>query len=292
MSSSIRALSFGALSDGSEPRLFIMDNGWMRVGVTEYGATLASAVVPAGRGSAVDVLLGSSTLAGYASHQPYMGATVGRFANRIARARFSLGSEEYRLAANNGDNALHGGLKGFDKSCWKASASTIGGDAAVRMELSSPDGDQGYPGALGIVATFVLRADSTLSIRYEAIADAPTPVSITNHAYFNLRGEGDGDILAHELELFASRYVRVGEDLIPIRGEPVPVGGSPFDFRERKAIGRDIGAAGGYDHCYVVEGWDGATLVHAASVLEPESGRTLASPASAAPYTKSTRGSA
>jgi len=275
MNPSIRALGFGALSDGSEPRLFILDNGSMRVGVSEYGATLISALVPAGRGAAVDVLLGFSTLAGYASSQPYMGATVGRFANRIAGARFALGGTEYRLAANNGANALHGGLRGFDKGCWKAEASTVGGDSAVRMTLSSPDGDQGYPGRLELVATFTLRADCALSIRYEAASDAPTPVSMTNHAYFNLRGEGDGDILGHELQIDASRYLPVGDDLIPISGPPAPVGGTPFDFRERKAIGRDIVAAGGYDHCYAVDGWDGSTLVRAASALEPESGRSL-----------------
>jgi len=277
MRSSIRALGFGALSDGSEPRLFILDNGSMRVGVAEYGATLTSALVPAGRGSSVDVLLGFSTLSGYASDQPYMGASVGRFANRIARARFGLGGREYRLAANNGVNALHGGLRGFDKLCWKGEASTVAGDGAVRMTLSSPDGDQGYPGRLELVATFTLRADCALSIRYEAASDAPTPVSLTNHAYFNLRGEGDGDILGHELEIAASRYLPVGDDLIPVTGPLATVGGTPFDFRSRKPIGRDIGAAGGYDHCYALDGWDGSTptLALAASALEPDSGRAL-----------------
>ena len=275
MGTTVKTLAFGVMSDGSEPRLFILDNGSMRVGVSEYGAIITSALVPSGSGGWIDVLLGQSTLAGYAARHPYMGSTVGRFANRIGGARFSLDGKEYTLAANNGANSLHGGLKGFDRCLWKAEAGTDGGEPAVRMELCSPDGDQGYPGRLDVSAFFSLRADNTLSIRYEARSDAATPVNLTNHAYFNLRGEGDGTILDHELMLDASRYVRVGDNLIPVPGEPAPVEGTPFDFRKRKAIGRDIAAAGGFDHCYVVDGWDGTTLRRAASVLEPVSGRTL-----------------
>jgi len=275
MGSTIRTLAFGVMSDGSEPRLFILDNGSMRVGVSEYGAIITSAIVPARDGTGLDMLLGSSTLAGFAARHPYMGSTVGRFANRIGAARFALDGKEYTLAANNGANSLHGGLKGFDRRCWKAEAGSDAGEPAVRMELLSPDGDQGYPGRLEVVATFMLRADNTLAIRYEARTDAATPVNLTNHAYFNLRGEGNGSILDHELELYSSSYVRVGENLIPVPGAPAPVDGTPFDFRKRKPIGRDIAAAGGYDHCYVVDGWDGKTLRKAARVVEPESGRTL-----------------
>jgi len=232
-------------------------------------------LVPTANGSELDVVLGSSTLAGYAARHPYFGATVGRFANRIGDARFSLDGVEYPLAANNGKNHLHGGLKGFDRRCWKAEAARDHGNPAVRMTITSPDADQGYPGRLDVVATFCLRSDNTLAIRYEATTDAPTPVSITNHSYFNLRGEGDGTVLEHQLELGASHYVSVGESLIPVAGAPLAVGGTPFDFRQRKAIGRDIVAAGGYDHCYVIDGWDGSRLIKAASVVEPASGRTL-----------------
>jgi len=263
------------MSDGSEPRLFALDNGSMRVCVSEYGAIITSAAVPTGKGAVLDVLLGSSTLAGYSARHPYFGSTVGRYANRIGGARFALGGKEYRLAANNGKNSLHGGLKGFDRQCWKAEAGSDGGDPTVRMELSSPDGDQGFPGRLDVVAEFSLRADCTLAIRYEARTDAATPVNITNHAYFNLRGEGDGTILGHELELASSAYVAVGPDLIPVPGAPAPVAGTPFDFRARKAVGADIEAAGGYDHCFVIDGWNGTTLRRAARVVEPESGRTL-----------------
>lgn len=275
MGDSIKVVPFGVMSDGSEPRLFILDNGAMRVGLSEYGAIITSVLVPTANGSELDVVLGSSTLAGYAARHPYFGATVGRFANRIGDARFSLDGVEYPLAANNGKNHLHGGLKGFDRRCWKAEAARDHGNPAVRMTITSPDADQGYPGRLDVVATFCLRADNTLAIRYEATTDAPTPVSITNHSYFNLRGEGDGTVLEHQLELGASHYVSVGESLIPVAGAPLAVGGTPFDFRQRKAIGRDIVAAGGYDHCYVIDGWDGSRLIKAASVVEPASGRTL-----------------
>lgn len=275
MGDAIKVVPFGVMSDGGEPRLFILDNGTMRVGLSEYGAIITSVLVPTANGLELDVVLGTSTLAGYAARHPYFGATVGRFANRIGNARFSLDGVEYPLAANNGKNHLHGGLKGFDRRCWRAEAARDHGNPAVRMTITSPDTDQGYPGRLDVVATFCLRADNTLAIRYEATTDAPTPVSITNHSYFNLRGEGDGTILEHGLELGASHYVSVGESLIPVAGAPMAVGGTPFDFRQRKTIGRDIAAAGGYDHCYVIDGWDGSRLIKAASVVEPASGRML-----------------
>jgi len=158
---------------------------------------------------------------------------------------------------------------------WKAEAGTVGGAPSVTMTLISPDGDQGYPGRLDVKLTFTLRPDCTLSMIYEATTTAATPVNLTNHSYFNLRGEGDGNILAHEIQIDSSRYVKVGENLIPVAGEPASVDGTPFDFKVRKPVGKDIAAAGGYDHCYVVADWDGKSLRKAASVLEPESGRTL-----------------
>lgn len=275
MSSAVRIVPFGTCSDGSEPRLFILDNGSMRVGLSEYGAIITSVLVPDGKSGFVDLLLGSSTLAGLTARHPYMGSTVGRFANRIADARFALDGKQYVLAANNGKNSLHGGLKGFDRCLWKAESGKDSGDACVRMSLCSQDGDQGFPGRLDVTAIFTLRADNTLALRYEAVSDAATPVNITNHAYFNLRGEGNGTILDHELELYASRYVAVGETLIPVAGDPLPVDGTAFDFRKRKAMGRDLSSVGGYDHCYVIDGWDGTRVQKVASVTDPESGRTL-----------------
>ncbi len=274
MSSSVKSMPFGTLPDGDQPRLFILDNGAMRVGLTEYGAALTSAIVPTGEGGWLDLLLGPSSLAGYASHQPYFGATVGRFANRIGASRFGLDGREYELSANDGKNSLHGGIKGFDKRCWNAEPGADRSEAAVRMELVSPDGDQGYPGRLEASVMFVLGADCSLTMRFEARSDAPTPVSLTNHAYFNLRGEGNGSVLGHELELRSTAYLPVGDALIPLPGAPAPVAGGPFDFTAPKPIGRDIGAAGGYDHCFVIDGCDG-TVRTAAIAVEPESGRRL-----------------
>lgn len=272
---SMKILPLGAMCDGSEPRLFVLDNGAMRVAVSDYGAIVTAAILPDGQGGELDVLLGTSTLAGLSSRHPYMGSTVGRYANRIAGAKFSLDGKDYLLAANNGANHLHGGLKGFDRRMWRAEAGSQKGEPSVTMSLTSHDGDQGYPGRVDVSAEFTLRADNALSMKYVARSDAATPLNITNHAYFNLRGEGDGTILGHLLELGASSYIKVGENLIPVGGGPLPVAGTPMDFRAPKPIGRDLAAVGGYDHCYVLDGWDGSTLLRAAWVVEPESGRSL-----------------
>lgn len=271
MSVSTKTLPFGLLSDGSEPKLHILDNGIMRVAISDYGAIVTSILVPAGRSEAVDVVLGPSALAGYAGRHPYFGATVGRFANRIAGGRFSLKGKDYNLAVNNGKNHLHGGLKGFDRRMWTSEAFTDNGTACVQMQIRSKDGDEGYPGNLDVRATFFLDQDNKLAIRYEAKSDAPTPVNLTNHSYFNLRGEGNGSILEHELELSASRYLAVNEGLIP-EGVPRSVTGTPFDFRKPKTIGKDIAEAGGFDHCFVLEG---TGLRLAAKARDPESGRSL-----------------
>jgi aldose 1-epimerase len=264
-------MPFGILSDGSEPKLFILDNGTMRVAISDYGAIITSVLVPAGKGEAVDVVLGPASLAGYASRHPYFGATVGRFANRIAGGRFTLNGKEHTLAVNNGKNHLHGGLKGFDRRLWVSEAFTDGGKACVHMRLHSIDGDEGYSGNLDVSAIFQLDQDNKLAIRYEATSDKPTPVNLTNHSYFNLRGEGTGSILEHELELSASQYLAVNEGLIP-EGNPRTVSDTPFDFRKSKTIGQDIAAAGGYDHCFVI---DGTGLRPGAKARDPESGRTL-----------------
>jgi aldose 1-epimerase len=271
MAVSTKTIPFGHLSDGSESRLYVLDNGSMKVAISDYGAIITSVLVPAGKGEAVDIVLGPSTLAGYAGRHPYFGATVGRFANRIANGRFSLGGKEYKLAANNGKNHLHGGLKGFDRRMWSAESCTDKGAACVRMKLRSVDGDEGYPGNLDVRAEFRLDQDNRLGILYEATGDKPTPVNLTNHSYFNLRGEGNGSILDHELELAASHYLAVNEGLIP-EGAPRPVAGTPFDFSKPKVIGKEIAEAGGYDHCFMI---DGTGLRKGAHARDPESGRTL-----------------
>jgi aldose 1-epimerase len=222
----------------------------------------------------VDVLLGYSTLAGYASNQPYMGATIGRFGNRIGGGRFTLDGKTYSLCKNDGEHALHGGRRGFDKLVWNAEAYQEQDGVFVRFELDSPNGDEGFPGNCKAVVCYGLTKSQELIADYQAASDAPTPINLTNHSYFNLAGEGNGDILSHEVLLHASSYVKVDRSLTPT-GELAPVHNSPFDFTARKPIGRDIAQAGiGYDHCFVVDG-EAGKLRPCAEVFEPGSGRTM-----------------
>ena len=269
----IEKKSFGLLANGEEVSLFILKAGEASVTLTDYGATLVSVLLPDGRGGMDDLLLGCSTLNGYTEKHPFFGATVGRYANRIGGSRFSLGGKDYVLAANDGVNHLHGGLKGFNTFVWKAEPSEGVRGPALRFSRTSPDGEEGYPGKMEVSVTFVLGAEGALSISYQARTDAETVVNLTNHAYFNLRGEGRGSILDHELALACSSYLPVNSDLIPT-GEPRPVAGGPFDFRKAKKIGRDIAAAGGYDHCFILDR-SVSGLVDFADVLEPISGRRM-----------------
>jgi aldose 1-epimerase len=211
-------------------------------------------MTPDSKGAKSDVLLGFSSFAPYASAHPYFGATVGRFANRIGSARFSLSGKEYTLWANNGPNHLHGGRIGFNRKLWSAEAGSVAGMDSIRFSLESPDGDEGYPGMLKAAVTVSLSGDGELTLRYEADSDRPTPVNLTNHAYFNLSGEGKGTILGHKLTLRCSRYLPVDATLIPLPGAPREVSGTAFDFRNPKLIGADLGSSlGGYDHCFVID---------------------------------------
>lgn len=265
--------TFGILATGEEVDLFLLESSDLALGISTYGATLVSLVVP-GRSGRDDVLLGFSTLGPYTRKHPFLGSTVGRYANRIAGGRFRLGGTEYSLARNNGPNSLHGGLRGFDKHVWIAEAYREAGGVFVRLSHTSPDGDEGYPGTLRATVTYGLSGKNEVSALYEAEVDAPCPVNLTNHAYFNLAGEGRGTILDHEASLWASAYLPVDETLIPT-GELALVEGTPFDFRSPKPIGRDLAAAGGgYDHCFVVDGAPG-TIRPCARVRDPKSGRSL-----------------
>jgi aldose 1-epimerase len=243
---------FGRSAKGEEARLFTMRLGEVEVAMSDYGATLLAWRIPAGRGRMDDILLGFDNLAGYEGSDAYFGATVGRFANRIAKARFTLDGKTYLLAANNGANHLHGGLEGFDRRVWRATAFEEGGCPGLRFELKSRDGDQGYPGALEVVATYRLLDEANLDIVFEARSDAPTIVGLTQHAYFNLHGEGRQTVLDHSLGLKASAYLPVDDSLIPT-GELASVEGGPFDFRAAKTLGRDMAGLGGYDHCFVID---------------------------------------
>lgn len=270
---SIAKKSFGLLASGEEAHLFILKEGEITVTLTDYGATLVSILLPDGSGGSDDVLLGCSTLAGYTGKHPFFGVTVGRYANRIGKARFSLNGKDYQLAKNDGENHLHGGTKGFNTYMWKAETSRTRGGSAVRFSRTSPDGEEGYPGKLETSVTFTLSKEGSLSLAYEATTNAETIVNLTNHAYFNLKGEGRGTILDHELSINAQSYLTVDAGLIPT-GNPVSVTGTPFDFRKAKLIGRDIEAAGGYDHNFCVDR-SGPGLVDIAEVLEPRSGRRM-----------------
>ncbi|MDR2631685.1 MAG: galactose mutarotase [Spirochaetaceae bacterium] len=266
--------TFGLISSGKKISLYTLKAGDLSLSLSSFGATLVSLYVPSKKKRAQDVLLGYSTLDGYVSNKPYIGATIGRYGNRIGGGKFTLNNSVYELFRNDGNNTLHGGRRGFDKQLWKAAAYEEQDGVFVRFELSSPDGDEGFPGNLKAVVSYGLTKSNELVVDYTARLDAPCPVNLTNHAYFNLTGEGGGDILSHEVQIHASSYVEAGPDLIPT-GTLIPVVRGPFDFNRPKPIGRDIEAAGGgYDHCFVVDGEPGK-LRPCAQVFDPDSGRTM-----------------
>lgn len=271
------------VQDFSSIKLYKMKNAHgMEVHVTNYGAIITSILVPDRQGKLGDVALGYNDVSGYinAVDKPYFGAIVGRYGNRIAKGKFTIDGTEYTLATNNGPNALHGGIIGFDKVVWDAQVPTDVEDPSVVLTYTAKDREEGYPGNLKIQVTYRLTPDNEIVVDYLATTDQPTPVNLTQHTYFNLKGEGQGDILGHELKLHADHYTPVDETLIPT-GEIAPVAGTPFDFSQAKAIGRDIGQTneqltfgGGYDHNWVLKP-SREPLRMAAEVYEPESGRTL-----------------
>ena len=263
--------TFGILSNGKKVYLYTLKAGDLRLCLSSFGAAWTSLMVPSRKCSKDDVLLGFSGFDGYLNNGPYIGVTVGRFANRISGAGFSLEGSEYRLDKNHGENTLHGGWRGFDKLLWKSEAYEDSSGVYVRFELESPDGDCGFPGDVKAVVTYGLTKSNEVLARYEAQANAPTPVNLTNHAYFNLAGENALSILSHELRLYSSSYIEVDDCLIPT-GRLLPVRGSPFDFRSRKPMMQD--RAEGYDHCFTIDG-DQGKLRPCAEVFEQGSGRTM-----------------
>jgi aldose 1-epimerase len=254
----------------------------MEVRTMPYGAALVSIRVPDRNGKADDVVLGFDALDDYVTKNRFFGVVAGRYANRIAKGRFTLDGTTYTLATNNGVNHLHGGVKGFDKVVWNAEPFARDGRAGVVYSHTSPDGDQGYPGALNVRVTYTLSPSNALTVDYEATTDKATPINLTQHTYFNLSGEGSGDVLGHELTIDADRFTPVDDTLIPT-GELAPVAGTPFDFRQPTAVGARIGvdhpqlkAGNGYDHNFVLNRPAGSTdLQHAARIVDPKSGRTL-----------------
>ncbi len=273
---------FGKTPAGDEVTLYTLRNGQgMEIAVMNYGAILTSVRVPDSKGQVADIALGFDSLEGYLGTQPYMGATVGRYANRIAKGRFTLNGEQYTLAVNNGANALHGGLKGFDKKIWRAKNVSSDDGPAVEMTYVSPDGEEGYPGTLTATVTYSLSNDNEVRIHYKATTDADTVLNLTNHSYFNLAGAGKGTILDHMVAINADRFTPVDSGLIPT-GELKSVEGTPFDFRTPTAIGaridetgdEQIKLGGGYDHNFVLNGGAGK-LRFAARAKEPVSGRVM-----------------
>lgn len=275
---------FGALKDGARVEAVVLANSsGVRATVMTYGATLQALEVPDRSGRAVDVTLGFDRAEDYEAFPSYFGATIGRFANRIGGARFTLDGRQYEVSRNDGANTLHGGAQGFDKRIWRILEVRSGATASVRMGLTSPDGDQGYPGKLEAEVLYTLDDTGELGIEFRATTDAPTVVNLTNHALFNMAGEGGvRDVLANELMIPASRYTPVDDSLIPT-GELRPVAGTPFDFRRARVIGegvrdgRDpqIVVGRGIDHNYVLDAGTTPQMKLAARLSDPASGRVL-----------------
>lgn len=247
----------------------------MRAIILNYGGIIRELRVPDRRGKPADVVLGFDALEPYVQRHPYFGAIVGRYAGRIANGRCSIDGSEINLATNNGGNHLHGGVAGFDRTLWAASFS----EDPARLSLShtSPDGDEGYPGELSVQVTYTL-SDDALLVEYVATTDAPTILNLTQHTYFNLAGQDGGDVLDHELQVRAESILEIDEGSIPT-GSMLPLVGTPFDFREPKRIGRDIGEAHtqlelakGYDHTFVLDRDSGEPAI---VYTDPASGRRL-----------------
>jgi aldose 1-epimerase len=279
MEASVTRSPFGTTADGTAVERFTMTNAkGMALSFITFGGIVTELRVPDRDGRLADVVLGFPTIDGYLGEHPYFGALVGRVANRIAKARFQLDGRLYTLAANNGANHLHGGRVGFDKKVWTAEPVASNDGAAVKLTLVSPDGDEGYPGSVTAEVVYTLNNANEFIIDYAVTVDRRTPVNLTSHSYFNLAGEGSGDILGHELMLAADRFTPTDNELIPT-GRIDPVAGTPFDFTSPRAIGSRIGAVpgpapGGYDVNYVLPDHAG-TLAFAARVREPKSGRVM-----------------
>ena len=277
----IEVESFGNMPDGQAVRLYQLTNAkGLKAAIMTYGATVVSLEVPDRAGKLDDIVLGYDNLQDYLKNSPYFGAIVGRYGNRIGKGRFTLDGVEYNmLAINNGENHLHGGLKGFDKVVWDDESVWRPNGVGVKLRYLSKDGEEGYPGNLQATVTYLLTNDNELRIEYLAATDKATPVNLTHHGYFNLTG-GERDILGHLLTLNANAFTPVDKGLIPT-GELPAVKGTPMDFTKATAIGARIGKdyeqlkfGGGYDHNWVLKRKDKG-LSGAARVYEPTTGRIM-----------------
>jgi len=276
----IKKQAFGTVPEGRVDLYTMTNSRGMEVRAMNYGGIIVSLRVPDKKGVLADVVLGFDTLDAYLNNKPYFGAIIGRYANRIANGKFTLNGAEYRLARNNGMNSLHGGLKGFDKVLWRGEQFENNQGIGVVFTYTSKNGEEGYPGNLKAKVTYTLTDQSELQIEYQATTDEATPVNLTNHSYFNLASEGNGDILKHNLILNADRFTPVDSTLIPA-GELRSVAGTPFDFTKPTAIGaridtnnEQLAIAHGYDHNFVLSR-KGSGLELAGRVHEQQTGRAL-----------------
>ena len=275
--------TFGSLPDGTKVDAVVLSNAHgMQARIIALGASVQSLAVPDRNGKSANIALGYASLGDYLSNPQYFGATVGRYANRIAKGRFTLDGHAYSVPVNNGVNSLHGGTRGFDKVVWTIGAVTHdAGKASVTLTYVSPDGDMGYPGKLTVTAIYTLDEQNRLSIDYRATTDKTTIVNLSNHAYWNLSGEGSGSVMDQRLTIAGDAYLPVDAGSIPT-GEVRKVDGTPFDFRQAKAIGRDIRIndaqlldGHGYDHNWVISKDEVAAPRMVARVEDPASGRVL-----------------
>jgi aldose 1-epimerase len=279
--SQIKQQLWGSAPSGEQVNLYTLRNSnGMEAAITGYGGRVVLLKVPDRGGKSEDVVLGFDDLAGYLQKNPYFGALVGRYANRIANGEFTLSGRTYTLARNNGRNALHGGLKGFDRVIWAGRGISDADVSRLELRYLSKDGEEGYPGNLDVIATYSLTESNELKLEFEATSDKETVLNLTNHSYFDLTGQSAGDILDHEVFINADRFTPVNANLIPT-GEVRPVDGTPFDFRTQIAIAARINNQDeqlqygmGYDHNFVLNrSGDGPSL--AARVVDPKSGRVL-----------------
>ncbi|KAA9338445.1 galactose mutarotase [Hymenobacter busanensis] len=268
---------FGTTKAGEQAKLYTLTNAHgLQVSISNYGGTVTKLLVPDKNGQLGDVVLGFDDVSGYQSPEfaksnPYFGALIGRYGNRIRGGKFTLNGKNYTLAKNNGANTLHGGNQGYDRVMWQAEPGTSPAGQTLTLSYLSKDGEEGYPGNLRVTVVYTLTNEDALKIDYSATTDKATPVNLTNHAYFNL--SGGQDVLGHEVTIPADRYTVVDAGLIPT-GELRPVKGTPFDFTTPHTIGERIAQVpGGYDHNWVLNQPSG--MHAAATVYEPTSGRTM-----------------
>jgi aldose 1-epimerase len=271
----IERRAFGVLSSGETVDEFTLTSGsGVSISILTWGGIIRTILTPDRDGKVADIALGYESLPPYERRHPYFGTITGRFANRIAKGRFSLDGKEYKLATNNGPNHLHGGINGFDRKNWRAETSINTDSASLLLSATSPDGDEGYPGEVRTTVTYTLSRNNELRIDYSARTSKATPINLTNHTYFNLAGHSHGSVKDHHISIKADSYLPVDDTLIPT-GAREPVASSPFDFREPRAIGARLDEVGlGYDHNFVLH--EGSKKLQSAAVAwDPESGRAV-----------------